>query len=72
MTTISPERGRQNRLAVSITEAAEMIGCSRPFVYTLIEEGQLTVVHLGHRASRIPVAQIHALLGIEAETPVTV
>jgi excisionase family DNA binding protein len=72
MTTISPTRQPRKRLAVSITDAAEMIDCSRPFVYTLIEEGKLTPVDLAPRVRRIPLEQIHALLGIEADTPVTV
>ena len=64
-TTVQP-------LAVSISDAATLLNCSRPFVYKLIEQGQLTVVHLGHRASRIPLEQIHALLGIENEATSTV
>ena len=67
MATISPER-----LAVSITEAAQLIGCTRPFVYKLLEDGRLSSVELGHRVRRIPLEQIHALLGIENEAPVTV
>ena len=67
MSTKSPER-----LAVSITDAAKLIGCTRPFVYKLLEEGRLSSVELGHRVRRIPLEQIHALLGIETDTPVTV
>ena len=58
-------------LAVSITQAAQLLNTSRPLVYKLIESGELRCTRLG-RSVRIPVAQIHALLGIEAETPVTV
>jgi excisionase family DNA binding protein len=68
MPALSPERQTRKRLAVSITDAAEMIDCSRPFVYTLIEEGKLTPVDLAPRVRRIPLEQIHALLGIEADT----
>ena len=67
MTTISP-----GQLAVSITEAANIIGCTRPFIYKLLEENKLTAVELAPRVRRIPVEQIHALLGIKTDTPVTV
>ena len=31
-----------DRLSYSPGQAAEVLGCSRPFVYTLIADGQLT------------------------------
>ena len=66
MTTISPDR-----LAVSITEAAKLIGVTRPTVYRLIEDGTLTASSF-RSVRRIPLEQIHALLGIETEATVTV
>ena len=66
MTTISADR-----LAVSITEAAKLIGVTRPTVYRLLEDGTLTASSF-RGVRRIPLEPIHALLGVEAEAPVTV
>lgn len=38
-----------NRLAVSVPQAAEMIGISPPKVYELIRCGDLPAKHVGHR-----------------------
>lgn len=48
-------------LAVSPSTAAEMLDCSRAFIYTLIERGDLRRSKIG-RASRIPIEDIHAVL----------
>jgi excisionase family DNA binding protein len=48
-------------LAVSPATAAEMLDCSRAFIYTLIERGDLRRSKIG-RASRIPIEDIRALL----------
>jgi len=48
-------------LVVSPTEAATMLGLSRAKVYLLIDAGDLRRVKIG-RATRIPVADIQALI----------
>jgi len=60
-----------DRLAVSITEAAKIIGVTRPTVYRLLEDGTLTASSF-RGVRRIPLEQIHALLGVEAEATSTV
>lgn len=52
-------------LAVSITQAAQLLNTSRPLVYSLIESGDLRCTRLG-RSVRIPISDIHAVLGLEA------
>lgn len=47
--------------AYSMEEAARKLGVSRPFLYTLIDRGQLRRVKLGRR-SLIPAAEIRRLL----------
>lgn len=49
------------RLAYSITETAEALGCSRGLVYKLIEQGQLKVAKIG-RLRRITAAEIERFL----------
>ena len=51
-------------LAVSIADAARLLNVSRPTIYILIERGQLRRARIG-KAVRIPLADIHALLGID-------
>ena len=53
-------------LAVSIADAARLLNVSRPTIYTLIERGQLHRVNIG-KAVRIPLAEVHALLGLDDE-----
>ena len=48
-------------LAVSPATAAEMLDCSRAFIYTLIERGDLRRSKIG-RASRIPIEDVRALI----------
>jgi len=48
-------------LAVSPQTAAEMLDCSRAFIYTLIERGDLRRSKIG-RASRIPIEDVRALI----------
>jgi len=50
-----------SRLAVSPQTAAEMIDCSRAFIYTLIERGDLRRTKIG-RATRIPIGDLQALI----------
>ena len=51
------------RIAVSPSEAAEMLGCTRQTVYTLIERGELRRYTVGKRLSRIPIGDVLALIG---------
>jgi len=48
-------------IAVSPQTAAEMLDCSRAFIYTLIERGDLRRSKIG-RASRIPIEDVRALI----------
>lgn len=47
-----------DRLLLTVTEAATMLGVGRTKAYELIAGGQLQVVHIG-RAARVPVAAVH-------------
>lgn len=48
-------------IAVSPATAAEMLDCSRAFIYILIDRGELRRSKIG-RASRIPIEDVRALL----------
>jgi excisionase family DNA binding protein len=52
--------------AYSITEAGRILGVSRRKAYSLIHEGKLPMVTLGHRTKRIPHAALAALLAAPA------
>jgi excisionase family DNA binding protein len=41
--------GREDRLVVSVREAAELLGISRAFAYELVARGELPVIRLGRR-----------------------
>lgn len=49
------------RLAVSVTEACEMIGIGRTKIYELIRDGRLKSVKVGRR-TLLSVASIEALI----------
>jgi excisionase family DNA binding protein len=55
------ERRKQERLALSVREAAEALGVSRASLYRAIEDGRLIAVKIGARRL-IPIAAIDALL----------
>ena len=55
-----------NRMAYSITEAADALGISRGMVYKLIEQGQLKVAKIG-RLRRIATAEINRFLEANTE-----
>jgi excisionase family DNA binding protein len=49
------------RLAVSVTEAAGMLGISRTLAYELIHRGELPVIQLGRRLV-VPIVALEALV----------
>src|SRR5881409_1781673 len=53
-----------DKLAYSINEATALIGIGRSMLYSLIQRGELRIVHLGKRVL-IPRAAILELLGTE-------
>jgi excisionase family DNA binding protein len=62
-----PEPDRVDRLTLSVTEAAEMIGISRALAYDLVARGELPSVRLGHRVV-VPKASLLAMFGASADT----
>ena len=54
-------------LAVSKSEAARMLGVSRPQIEKLIDSGVLRVSRLSERVLRIPVRDIRAALGLSED-----
>src|SRR3984957_8959178 len=52
---------RARALLLTVSEAAERLGCGRTFVYELISAGELETVKLG-RLRRVPVAALDALV----------
>jgi excisionase family DNA binding protein len=55
------EQNREPRLAYSPGEVAELLGCSRPFIYTLMADEKLPSLKLGGRRL-IPAAAITEML----------
>ncbi len=58
---------RNERLAVSVTEAAALLGVSRPTVYTLLERGGGLPSFRCGRRRLIPVAALRAWIEAEAQ-----
>jgi excisionase family DNA binding protein len=56
------------RLAVSVTEAAGMLGISRGLAYELIHRGELPVIQLGRRLV-VPIVALECL--VAAASPLT-
>ena len=54
-----------NRIAYSPAGAAEVLGVTRQTVHALIRRGELRRFKVG-RSTRIPAADVHALVGYEA------
>src|ERR1039457_6454838 len=52
---------RVRALLITVSEAAERLGCGRTFVYELINAGELESFKLG-RLRRVPVAALDALV----------
>lgn len=61
MTMTTPD----DRLALSITEAARRIGIGRTLMYDLIAAGKIHTVHIG-RAHRVRVEELVAFLDRQA------
>ena len=53
--------GREDRLVVSVGEAAELLGISRAFAYELVARGELPVICLGRRRL-VPKVALRALV----------
>jgi excisionase family DNA binding protein len=47
------DHGRQERLLLTVVEAAQVLGIGRTMTYQLINRGELEVVHIG-RSVRVP------------------
>jgi excisionase family DNA binding protein len=62
MTSLKPLPSSCNdRLAYTITEAAQLLGVSRAFAYELAARGEIPVIRFGRRIV-VPKAQLLALL----------
>lgn len=51
-------------LSVNVSEAARMLDVSRPIIHKLIDQGTIRCYQISDRLLRIPIADIHALIGI--------
>lgn len=61
-----PSRVRSLPIAVSVTEAAHLLGCSRQHCYDLMERGVLRRMRVaGSSIIRVPVVDIYAALGLD-------
>lgn len=60
-------QGIAEPLAVSIEEAAALIGVSRNTAYALAREGKLPVVKIGMRRLVVPVDRLRAMLEAKEE-----
>jgi excisionase family DNA binding protein len=58
----------RKRLAVSVTEAATMLGISRGLAYELVHRGELPVIQLGRRLV-VPIVALERL--VAAASPLT-
>jgi excisionase family DNA binding protein len=54
-------------LSVNVSEAGLLLGVSRPVVYKLIEEGTVRCFQISDRVYRIPLADIHAAVGLNPD-----
>jgi excisionase family DNA binding protein len=63
---MEPEKPRVERLAFSVAEAAESIGCSAGFIRKLIERGELKSAKIGRRRVVIA-AELQNLLAQKVE-----
>jgi len=54
-------------IAVSLREAAELVGLSKATLRRLAAAGRLRLVRIGGK-NLVPLADLHRLVGLEAET----
>ncbi len=66
---MQPARPAPERMAVSLNEAASLLGIGRTLVYDLARSGELPTVRIGARR-RVPVAAIKRLLETATAEPV--
>lgn len=57
----------QNRLTLTVEEAAEMLGISRAFAYKLVKRDELPIVRLGRRVV-IPRRAIETMLSVDPDS----
>ncbi len=55
-----------DRLAVTAREAADMLGVTDRFIYSLVKSGTIRSTRIG-AAIRIPVGEVHRLAGVDAD-----
>lgn len=53
----------EERLAISVDEAAKMLGISRNNAYVLIKKGEIPAVKLGERRTVVPLKALRAMMG---------
>ena len=59
-----------DRLTFTVEEAAELLGVSRAFAYTLVKNEELPCIRLGRRVV-VPRAALDRLLGIDSSSDVS-
>ncbi|HTU37975.1 MAG TPA: helix-turn-helix domain-containing protein [Acidimicrobiales bacterium] len=59
--TALPQPRYEDRVVVTVSEAAELLGISRAFAYELVARGDLPVICLGRRRL-VPKVALHALV----------
>lgn len=64
--TAQEEAVEQNRLTLTVEEAAEMLGISRAFAYKLVKRDELPIVRLGRRVV-VPRRALETMLTLDAD-----
>ena len=60
-----PAPAIEGRIAISILEAAEVLGISRSYAYQMAATGELPTLRLGRRIL-VPVAALRELVGLDS------
>lgn len=60
-----PAPAIEGRIAISILEAAEVLGISRSYAYQMAASGELPTLRLGRRIL-VPVAALRELVGLDS------
>ena len=55
-----------DRLAVTAREAADMLGVTDRFIYSLVKSGTIRSTRIG-AAIRIPIGEVHRLAGVASD-----